>query len=313
MVTLPNLWTLWFILPLRSNLRVVIVVADSGSTKCDWLLVDDKGTPLFEKQRTKGLNPAILLRPKLRSTIAKNKVMAAERQKATHVYFYGAGCGTPKPTKMLKEVLEEYFPNAVVEVKEDTYAAAYAAVGAEMKPAIICILGTGSNCSFFDGEKLHQRVTSLGYAVMDDASGNYFGRRLIRDYYFSLMPENLKISFSERYDLESDAIKAKLYKKPNPNTYLASFAEFMFLNKESEYIENLIKSGIREFAKTMIFQFKEYLEEHPVHFAGSIAFFAQEEIRAVGKEMGFKVGVFERRPIEGLIRYHVNNLNNKGA
>jgi len=236
--------------------------------------------------------------------------MAAEREKATHVYFYGAGCGTAKPSRMLKEVLEEYFPNAVVDVKEDTYAAAYAAVGAEMKPAVICILGTGSNCSFFDGKTLDQRVTSLGYAVMDDASGNYFGRRLLRDYYFSLMPENLKISFSERYDLDSDVIKAKLYKKPNPNAYLASFAEFMFLNKESEYIEELIKSGIREFANTMIFQFKEHLQDCPVHFAGSIAFFAQEEIRAVGEEMGFKVGVFERRPIEGLIRYHVNKLAN---
>ena len=156
---------------------------------------------------------------------------------------------------------------------------------------------------------MDQRVTSLGYAVMDDASGNYFGRRLLRDYYFSLMPENLRVSFSERYDLSSDVIKSNLYKQPNPNAYLASFAEFMFLNKESAYIENLIKSGIREFTTTMIYQFKEYLGKHPVHFAGSIAFFAQDEIREVAKEMGFTVGVFERRPIEGLIRYHVKQLN----
>ena len=287
----------------------MIVVADSGSTKCDWLLVDEKGTPLFEKQRTKGLNPAILVRKKLKSTISKNKIMADHRELATHVYFYGAGCGTEKPATMLTEALQDYFPNAIIDVKEDTYAAAYASVGAEMAPAVICILGTGSNCSFFNGKTLDQRVTSLGYAVMDDASGNYFGRRLLRDYYFSLMPENLRVSFSERYDLSSDVIKSNLYKQPNPNAYLASFAEFMFLNKESAYIENLIKSGIREFTTTMIYQFKEYLGKHPVHFAGSIAFFAQDEIREVAKEMGFTVGVFERRPIEGLIRYHVKQLN----
>ena len=109
---------------------------------------------------------------------------------------------------------------------------------------------------------------------MDDASGNYYGKQLIRDYYFNHMPEDLRVSFAERFNLEKDFIKYNLYKQPNPNAYLASHAEFMFLNKDSDYVTNLIKTGIRLFAKNMILQFKEELKTVPVHFAGSIAFFS---------------------------------------
>ena len=184
----------------------------------------------------------------------------------------------------------------------------YATVGAELKPAVVCILGTGSNCSYFNGTNLEQRVKSLGYSIMDDASGNYFGRQLVRDYYFNHMPEPLKISFAETYNMDSDFIKNNLYKQPNPNAYLASFAEFMFLNKDSEYISNLIKNGIRLFAKNMILQFSDVLSTAPVHFAGSIAYLSHEEIKDVAKEMGFTVGNFARRPIEGLVEYHSNQL-----
>ena len=143
---------------------------------------------------------------------------------------------------------------------------------------------------------------------MDDASGNYYGKQLIRDYYFNKMPENIKIAFETKFNLEADYIKYNIYKQPNPNAYLANFAEFMFLNKDSDYILELIKKGIRIFVENYIMQYKEELKTVPVHFAGSIAFFSENEIKEVAQEMGFTVGNFERRPIEGLVTYHANNL-----
>jgi N-acetylglucosamine kinase-like BadF-type ATPase len=286
----------------------MILIVDSGSTKCDWLAIDSSGKQLLEKQRTKGLNPAILSEKKLFNTIKKNDVLKQYSNQVSNIFFYGAGCGTEKPRLLLEGVLQTFFPNAKVEVKEDTYAAAYSTIKNNDEAAVVCILGTGSNCSYFDGEILHQRVKSLGYTVMDDASGNYFGKQLLRDYYFNHMPENLRVSFAERYNVDSDFVKYNLYKRPNPNAYLASFAEFMFLNKDSHYITNLIKNGIRLFSKNYVLQFKEFLDRVPVHFAGSIAYFSQDEIREVAKELGFTVGNFERRPIEGLVRYHVSNL-----
>lgn len=285
----------------------MILIVDSGSTKCDWIAVDENGNQLLEKIRTKGLNPAILSEKKLRKTIKKSKVLKQNRDKVEHIYFYGAGCGTENPRLMLKVVLQEFFPNADVSVNEDTMAAVYATIDTKDQAAVVCILGTGSNCSYYDGEKLHQRVDSLGYTLMDDASGNYYGKQLIRDYYFNHMPEDIKIAFSDKYNLESDYIKYNLYKQPNPNAYLAQFAEFMILNKDSKYIKELIKEGIRVFAKNMILQYKEELKTVPVHFAGSIAFFCKDEINIVAEEMGFKTGNFERRPIEGLVTFHTTH------
>ncbi len=287
----------------------MIFIVDSGSTKCDWLAIDSQGNQLLQKQRTKGMNPAILSEKKLYKTIKKNATLDQVKNDVTHVFFYGAGCGTEKPRQLLEDVLHNFFPNSKAEVREDTYAAVYATVGASLQPAVVCILGTGSNCSYFNGNNIEQRVKSLGYSVMDDASGNYFGRQLIRDYYFNHMPQHLKVSLAEKYNMDSDFIKYNLYKQPNPNAYLASFAEFMFLNKDSEYITDLIKNGIRLFAKNMILQYKDVLQTAPVHFAGSIAFFSQEEIKEVAKDMDFTVGNFERRPIEGLVDYHSKQLS----
>ncbi|GAA4270474.1 N-acetylglucosamine kinase [Hyunsoonleella aestuarii] len=286
----------------------MILIVDSGSTKSDWLAVDNNGNRLMEKIRTKGLNPAILSEKKLSKTIKKSKELSENSNAVTHVFFYGAGCGTENPRMLLKEVLEEIFPNAEVSVNEDTLAAVYATINHPEEAAVVCIMGTGSNCSYYDGKTLHQRVNSLGYILMDDASGNYYGKQLIRDYYFNHMPENVKIAFGAKYNMDSDFIKYNLYKQPSPNAYLANFAEFMFLHKDSEYTVNLIKEGIRVFARNMILQYKEELKTVPVHFAGSIAFFAQEEIKAVAEEMGFTVGNFERRPIDGLVGFHTQDL-----
>ncbi len=288
--------------------QLMILIVDSGSTKSDWLAVDNNGNKLMEKVRTKGLNPAILTEKKLTKIIKKSKALKSNSDKVTHVFFYGAGCGTEKPRQLLKTVLEGIFANAAIEVNEDTLAAVYATINTPEEAAVVCIMGTGSNCSYYDGEQLHQRVNSLGYTLMDDASGNYYGKQLIRDYYFNRMPENVKLAFGAKYNMDSDFIKYNLYKQPNPNAYLASFAEFMFLQKDSEYTINLIKEGIRVFARNMIFQYKEELETVPVHFAGSIAFFAQKEIREVAEEMGFTVGNFERRPIDGLVPFHTKDL-----
>lgn len=288
----------------------MIIIVDSGSTKCDWIAIDSQsGKEIFEKQRTKGLNPAIISEAEARDVINDNKILVQHKEDVKNVFFYGAGCGTIEAPKMLEKVLKSFFVNAIISVKEDTYAAIYSTVGVENNPAVVCILGTGSNCTYFDGHQAHQRVISLGYSIMDDGSGNYFGRQLLRDYYFNIMPHNLKLVFKTRYNLDNDVIKTNLYKKPNPNAYLANFAEFLILNKESDYVQVVIKKGLRSFAATMIMQFKDEIKTVPVHFAGSIAYFLKREIREVAQEFGFTVGNFQRRPIEGLSAYHLKQVS----
>ncbi len=227
------------------------------------------------------------------------------KKNATHLFFYGAGCGTDRMKIALSQVFQTYFPNAIIDVKEDTYAAVYATTPKGEK-AIVSILGTGSNCSYFDGKELHQKVQSLGYIAMDDCSGNVFGKELIRKYYFNKMPKELAVEFEKEYDLDPDAIKNKLYKEPNPNAYLATFAKFLIQHKETEFCRKIIFKGMKSFVKNYIKQY-DNCKEVPVHFVGSIAFYLKEELQETFDKYELQLGNVLRRPIDGLIAFHIAN------
>ena len=277
------------------------LIVDSGSTKTDWISIDDNGEILFETQ-TLGLNPQVLSEHILEERIINNYEIYQSRKKVTDIYFYGAGCGTEPPKKLIRKVFTPIFKNSNFIIKEDTYAAVYSCCNKNEK-AIVSILGTGSNCSYFDGKNINQKITSLGYILMDDASGNYFGRQLLRDFYFNHMPEKLKIKFEKEFNLEPEIIKDYLYKKPNPNTYLAKFAKFLILNKDLEYSQDLIKKGFNLFITNQILQFSNCLEI-PLHFVGSIGFYLQENLKECLKDRGMKCGKILRKPIDGLVAYH---------
>ena len=277
------------------------IIVDSGSTKTDWIAMDDGGNKLFETQ-TLGLNPQVLTEHILEERIINNYDLYQIRKEVTKIYFYGAGCGTEPPNKLLKKVFTPIFVNADINIKEDTYAAVYSCCKPGEK-AIVSIIGTGSNCSYFDGNKIHQKITSLGYVLMDDASGNYFGRQLLRDYYFNIMPKELGIKFKNKFNLKAEFIKDSLYKKPNPNTYLAEFAKFLIENKDLKYSKELIKKGFTLFIENQINQF-ENSNEVSLHFVGSVGFYLQENLKTVLESKGLKIGKVIKKPIDGLVSYH---------
>lgn len=280
------------------------LLVDSGSTKADWISIDKEGKVLFTAQ-TLGLNPEVLDKEEIINRLNDKFDIYHNKDKVSHLYFYGAGCGTDRMRNFLTEVFKEYFPKATVSVHEDTYAAVYATTPKDEK-AIVCILGTGSNCSYFDGAVLHQKVQSLGYIAMDDCSGNQFGRQLLRGYFFNKMPKDLAVNFEKMYNLDADYIKNNLYKEPNPNAYLATFAKFLIENKDTEFCKKIIFSAMEDFVENYIKQY-ENCKEVPIHFIGSIAFYLKEELDIVLKKHGLKLLNVLRRPIDGLIQYHILN------
>ena len=284
----------------------MILIVDSGSTKTDWIAINDNGEILFQTQ-TLGLNPQVLTDYIIEERIVNNFDLYQNRKSVTKLYFYGAGCGTEPPRVMIKGVFQNIFKSSEILVKEDTFAAVYATAEIN-KESIVCILGTGSNCSYFDGVNVIQKITSLGYILMDDGSGNYFGRQLLRDYYFNRIPELTAKKFEEDFDLEAETIKNHLYKKPNPNTYLAKFARFLIENKENKYAQKLIKKGMKLFVKRQILQFPN-AKDLPIHFTGSIAYYLRDELTQVLKKHGLKAGNIVKRPIDGLLKYHINLLD----
>ena len=280
------------------------LLVDSGSTKADWIAIDDNGKVMFTTQSL-GLNPEVLDKPEIIHRLDDKFDISHNKNKATHLYFYGAGCGTDRMKNFLTTVFQEYFTKAMVSVHEDTFAAVYATTPKNEK-AIVCILGTGSNCSYFDGKVLHQKVQSLGYIVMDDCSGNRFGRHLLRAYTFNKMPLELAKEFEEEYNIDPDFIKHKLYKEPNPNAYLATFAKFLIKHKNTEFCRKYIYAEMEDFVENYIMQFENY-KEIPVHFVGSIAFYLVDELTEVLNKYEIKIGNVLRRPIDGLIAYHALN------
>jgi N-acetylglucosamine kinase-like BadF-type ATPase len=281
----------------------MILIADGGSTKADWILLDKYGVQVF-KSRTEGLNPEILSEHILTSRIQENKDLLDCKNKVEEVYFYGAGCGTDRLSSLLKAVFESFFVNAKVVVREDTYAAVYAVTS---KPGIVCILGTGSNSSYFNGDKVETRIPSLGYILMDEASGNYFGKKLILDYFYNRMPKNLADKFDTQFNLDADVVKKNIYKKENPNAYLAKFVEFILRNERNDYFNEVLRKGMIEFFENRILTYPE-AKKLPVHFVGSIAYFAQDAINYVANLYDIEIGNIIRRPIDGLLEYHREQL-----
>mgnify|MGYP006145190657 FL=1 len=280
------------------------LLVDSGSTKADWIAIDETGKVQFTTQSL-GLNPEVLDKEEIISRLEDKFDISQNKDKVKQLFFYGAGCGTDRMKLFLKEIFQNYFKNAEVDVQEDTYAAVYATTP-KGEQAIVCILGTGSNCSFFDGKVLHQKVQSLGYIAMDDGSGNRFGRHLLRGYYFNKMPKELAKEFEKEFNLDADYIKENLYKEPNPNAYLATLAKFIIKHKENDFCKKIIKSELKKFAKNYIMQYDNCHDVY-VHFVGSIAFYLKEELEVTFEKYQIKLGNVLRRPIDGLIAYHVAN------
>ena len=283
----------------------MILVVDSGSTKTDWIALDNEGLEIFSTQ-TLGLNPQMLSNEILNERIKNNFDIYKNRKLVNKLFFYGAGCGVKDTQNRILKVFKSIFVNSEFDIKEDTYAAVYSAVDKGI-PSIVNIIGTGSNCSYYDGKNVIQKVQSLGYVLMDYASGNYYGKYLIRAYYFNKMPESLRDEFSNNYDLSPNSIKNKLYREENPNTYLAGFARFLIENKSNEYFKEIIFKGLERFIDYQILQYDDF-SKVDIHYVGSIAYYLKDEITKIGKKYNLKTGKFIQRPITGLVDYHKRNI-----
>jgi len=281
----------------------MILIADSGSTKTDWVLVNTDKEKVVNAT-TNGLNPTVFSESDLYTTITGNKSVMEHVDDILEVYVYAAGCGTERPKKKLMVLLEEIFLKASITVKEDIYAAAFAVSNG--KEGIVSILGTGSNCCHFDGKSvISSKIPSLGYMLMDDASGNYFGRILLRDYFYNKMPKKLHDMFQDEFNLYPDDVKLNLYQQPHPNAYLAQYATFLIKHKREVYCSQIINKGFSDFIENQITQ-HDRVYDLPIHFVGSISYLLQDELKKALKSFRLNTGSFIQKPIDDLVQYHLN-------
>jgi len=281
----------------------MVLIADGGSTKADWIALNKDKKEVF-RTTSLGLNPSVLTKEEVRHTINNTEELLSIQNEVQQIHFYGAGCGSPKAAENLQHVLKSVFKKATVFVSEDTLAAVYASSG--NNPGIVCILGTGSNSCYFDGKEMITTAPSLGYTLMDEASGNYFGKQLLRDYYYKKMPKKIATAFKSSFELDTDVVKMNLYRKPYPNMYLASFARFMFECKKEKYIRKMIKKGFQNFFYYRVLPFEKD-SKTPIYFIGSIAYYFRDILEKVAAKNKLVITDVIQRPIDNLVKFHKNN------
>lgn len=286
----------------------MIAIVDGGSTKCDWVILDKFGK-VFLKTETIGFNPNIIDSEMIVPEIEKNNNLLTIKDSLQKVFFYGSGCGVPENVALVENELQKVFKNAEVTVKEDLTAAAYAAYNG--KPAIVCILGTGSNSCYFDGEKIKRELPSLGFLIGDEGSGSAIGKNLLRRFFMKKLPSDLQNDFIEKYNLTiEDAIK-NMYHNPRANAYLADFNKFVVERKSHPYFQNMVFDEMKNFLDYQVLPYEE-AKDAEINFIGSIAFYYEDILRAAAAELNLNVGCIVQKPIESLVDYHkkyILNLN----
>ena len=273
------------------------LIADSGSTKVDWRAIKDDGS--IVEISTEGINP-VFITPEEIVKILSQKLLPVIGPGVKNVYFYGAGVVSPQLIATLSESFKKVFPESETFAASDVLAAARALCG--HNHGIACIMGTGSNSCFYDGENIAKNVRAGGFILGDEASGGVLGKKLISDFIKGLLPAHIQAEFDKRYDLDYMKVVEKVYKQPMPSRFLASFAPFINEFIADPYMENLVNTSFDEFFKRNISQY-DY-KNHTVNFVGSIAFYFKDKLVAAAERNGMKVGRVLKTPIEGLVEYH---------
>ena len=282
----------------------MVAIVDSGSTKSDWVILDDF-KKVFLKTETIGFNPNFINRELIVPEIQKNSNLMSVKNSITRVFFYGSGCGVKKNCETIEEELKKVFLKAEFIVKEDLMAAAYAAYSG--KPAIVCILGTGSNSCYFDGENLKIELPSLGFLIGDEGSGSAIGKQLVRRYFMKKLPSDLKTEFEADYQLTIEDALQNMYHNPRPNAYLANFTKFGIERKDHPYFRDMVFEEMKNFFEYQVLPYEES-KDAEINFIGSIAYYYENVLRSVAAEFNLNVGHVVQKPIESLVDYHIKYI-----
>ena len=278
----------------------MILIADSGTTKTEWCIINDRRTT--EKVITSGINP--FYQDGENITAILEKEFKGERI-FNSIYYYGTGCINQEKKDIVKAALLKVFKADKIFIESDLVAAAHALC--QDQPGVACILGTGSNSCLYNGSEIVANVSPLGFILGDEGSGGVLGKRLIGDVLKKQLPAAIIEDFFATYPVSAAEILENVYKKPFPSRYLAGYTKFLSKNIKLPEIQNLVISCFREFVTRNLLQYTG-IEQTPIHFTGSIAYYFEDQLKKVLEEQQLTLGNIERAPMEGLIRYHKSKI-----
>lgn len=285
----------------------MILIADGGSTKTSWVLLDQKGMQL--KFETEGYHPFFVGSDYIHESLSANLPMTVKVQarNVSQIFFYSAGGGYATETDLiLVKGMSGIFSSAQITIETDLLAAARALL--KDKEGFSAILGTGTNSCIYNGTEIVANVESLGFLLGDEGSGSYIGKKLIGDYIRELMPTRVRDAFSQTCQLTGMELLNKVYEHPVPNRYCASFAKFAGEHLyEDPYYEQLVMDAFHDFFRNIVVRYPNY-QEYSFNCVGSIAYYFRDLLERVVIEHGMKPGKIDKDPMKGLVAYHTKTL-----
>lgn len=280
---------------------MIILIADSGSTKTDWVLCN--GSIIVKRIKTQGLNPTIQSSDEILAVLKAELADNIDTTAPQKIFFYGAGCAYETANNRMKQALEAIFATKEIEIYSDLLASARALCGHE--EGIACILGTGSNSCLYDGKNIIDNTPSMGYILGDEGSGAHLGRQLVSDCVKKQLPKAIREKFMQEYNLDAATILERVYHTPLPNRWLASLTPFIQENKKNAEVHTMLKHCFTQFFQRNVMVYRR--SWLPIHISGGIGMNFSEEIRETAESLGLSVGNIVESPMEGLIKFHSNN------
>lgn len=276
----------------------MILISDSGSTKTDWVLLEDDAVVL--RVKTQGLNPTQQKCEDIVEILSKELMPQLDGYEPERIFFYGAGCAYPEAISRMRGALESLFNTRNIEINSDLLAAARALCGHE--EGIACILGTGSNSCYYNGKEIVDNIPPLGFILGDEGSGATLGKQLVNGCLKRQFSQEICTKFLEQYNLDMAKILEKVYREPMPGRFLASLAPFLLENRKNPEIHNmLVKSFVAFFQHNSMAYRKSWL---PIHFVGGIAVAFQDEVKVAAESLGLSIGKIVDSPMKGLVEFH---------
>ena len=279
----------------------MIIIADGGSTKTNWCLIDGSGKKIYFN--TEGYNPYFVSSEYIKNSLKKGLPNDLPFEQITEVYYYGAGVHNEEKEDIIKEAFRAFFTNAEISIGHDLLAAARALLGTST--GFAAILGTGTNTCLYNGKDIELNINSAAYILGDEGSGCYIGKKLLTDYVRGLMPENVRDEFWKTYQITPDEVMDRVYTQPLANRFCASFSKFVYDNNVNiEYSRGIVKTSFVDFFTNLVSKYPNY-QDHTFNCIGSVGYNFRNVLEETANEFGMKVGKIIRSPIDDLVKYHL--------
>jgi len=276
----------------------MILIADSGSTKTNWCLVEQG--QIVSEIITDGINPFYQTDMEIIALLDDQLIPKLENTDIDRIFFYGAGCSFPEKKILVSRGLVRFFGNSMIEIQSDLLGAARSLF--QHEKGIACILGTGSNSCYYDGKDITQNVSPLGFILGDEGSGAVLGKLFLADCLKNQLPAELKEEFLSRYELTPEIILDTVYKRPFPNRFLAQFTHFLAEKIEEPSVFNLVYDSFDAFLVRNVMQYP--LEDIKVGCIGSVAYYFRDTLEIVASERRIEISDIIQNPMDGLVKFH---------